>query len=311
MNSAENTSSRGDAEYAEATIRDLLPLFLAYAEYEWNLSPRTIRNYREALLRLLQAVGDIKPVDFDVKTVLKLKTDLATSHVGVCWTRAIVNALRSFLRFCKLVLNFDVLDPKAIRLPAIPRREVVFLTPGEIEVFLNAIPVRKQDHRFNVRWLCFRALVEVLLSTGMRISEALSLDRSSVIYDTGEARVIGKGRKERTVFFTPRAIGWIKEYLSRRSDSSNRLFALPNGEPLEYDTVRVWFNRIRRKTGIKKPLTAHIMRHTCATLLLFNGCSIAHIKEILGHDRLETTCRYYLGVDKAASKEAHRHYLNF
>jgi len=304
-------SSPRNAEYANATIRDLLPLFLAYAEYEWHFTQPTIRNYREGIQRTLKTFGDITPADIDFKKILQLKADLASSQVGSCWTRGVVNALRCFLRFSRLVLGLDVLDPKAIRMPPIPRREVIFLTPREIEKFLGAIPVFRPNQRFNVRWLCFRALVEVLLSTGMRISEALSLDRNAVNLEIGEAKVVGKGRKERTVFFTPRALGWLKEYANRRSDSSDKLFALPNGGALKYDSVRVWFGRIRRRAGIEKPVTAHIIRHTCATLLLFNGCSVAHIKEVLGHDRLETTCRYYLGVDKSAAKEAHREYLRF
>jgi integrase/recombinase XerD len=298
-------------EAENATIRDLLPLFVAYAEYEWHLGPRTIRHYRDTILRVLKVVGDIKPADLDLRMVLLLKADLANAHVGANWTRSVVNGLRSFLRFSRLVLNLDVLDPKAIRLPPIPRREVVYLTSEEIEIFLNSIPVFRDGGRVNLNWLCFRALVETLLATGMRISEALSLNRNSVNFQTGEARIIGKGRKERTVFFTPRAFGWLKEYANHRSDSSDQLFTLSNGQLLEYDTVRVWFKKVRQRTGIQKPITAHIMRHTCATLLLFNGCPIGHIKEILGHDRLETTCRYYLGVDKAAAKEAHHRYLKF
>ena len=165
--------------------------------------------------------------------------------------------------------------------------------------------------RFNLRWLCFRVLVEVLLASGMRISETLVLTRSAVNFQTGEAEIIGKGNRQRTVFFTPRALGWLKEYLNRRSDRSERLFALPNGAEIRYDVVRIWFRRVRRRAELKKVVTAHILRHTCATTLLFNGCPIGHIKEILGHDRLETTCRYYLGVDKTAAKEAQRKYLSF
>lgn len=296
---------------ADATIRELLPLFLAYAEYEWRLAPKTLRGYRDAMLRVLSVVGDIRPVELDLGMVLMLKASLVNSHVGENWTRFIVNALRSFLRFSRLVLNLDVLDPKAIHLPPIPRREVVYLTPKEIEIFLNAIPVFKENHRFNLTWLSFRAVVEVLLSTGMRISEALSLLRTSVNFETGEAQIVGKGGKERTVFFTPRALGWVKEYANHRTDSSNQLFSLPNGKLLKYDMVRKCFEKNRRRSGLKKTITAHILRHTCATLLLFNGCPIGHIKEILGHDRLETTCRYYLGVDKTAAKEAHHHYLKF
>ncbi len=163
----------------------------------------------------------------------------------------------------------------------------------------------------DLRWLGFRALVEVLLGTGMRISEALSVKRTDVKFDTGEARIIGKGNKERIVFFTPRSLAWIKEYISRRSDNSEWLFVIPGGKQTDINTVHTRFRRIRARSGLLKAVTPHILRHTCATTLLFNGCPIGFIKEVLGHDRLETTCKYYLGVDKTAAKAAHRQYLTF
>src|SRR2546429_491614 len=104
--------------------------------------------------------------------------------------------------------------------PRIPKREVTFLTPGEIQEYVAAIPIRKGPRSFDMKWLCFRALVEVLLGTGARISEALSLKRSSINFQTGEATIIGKGNKQRVIFFSPRSLGWVKEYVSRRKDAS-------------------------------------------------------------------------------------------
>lgn len=299
------------ARGVKGSVRELLPYYLAYAAHEWRLASRTIRNYEDGLNRVLKSLGDIAPEDIDVRSIVTLKAELAAQQVGPCWTRNIVNSVRSFLRFCRLVLGIDVMDPKEIQLPRIPRREVEFLTKDEIEQFLNAIPVFKKNRRFDLRWLGCRSLVEVLLATGMRISEALSIKRTDVNFATGEAQIIGKGNKQRTVFFTPRSLGWIKEYVNRRKDDAEWLFVLPGGGLLRYDTVRIWFKRLRLRAGMKKRVTPHMLRHTCATTLLFNGCPVGHIKEILGHDRLETTCRYYLGVDKSAAKDAHKRYLNF
>jgi len=292
------------------TIRELLPYYLAYAEYEWRLSQNTLRTYADGIHRALQALGDIRPQELDQQKVLALKADLA-SRAGASRVKSVINALRSFLRFCRLGVGLEVLDPKFIRPPRVPRREVVFLTPEEVEKFLSAIPVFNAKRRFDLKWLGFRALAEVLLGTGMRISEALSIKRAAVNFETGETRIVGKGNKERTVFFTPRALGWLKEFANHRSDSSEWLFVLPSGKRLLYNTVRGWFAQTRARAGLLKNVTPHIMRHTMATTLLFNGCPIGFIKEILGHDSLETTCQYYLGVDKKAAKEAHRKYLNF
>ena len=115
-------------------------------------------------------------------------------------------------------LGTTVLDCRQIRLPRIPKREVQFLTPDEIQQYVAAIPLRNGPRLYDVDWLCFRALVEVLLGTGARISEALSLKRTSINFQTGEATIIGKGNKERVLFFSPRALNWVKEYVTRRQD---------------------------------------------------------------------------------------------
>jgi len=159
--------------------------------------------------------------------------------------------------------------------------------------------------------LRLRTLTEVLLGTGMRISEALQLDRDGIDFGKREAKIIGKGRKERTVFFSERAIQWIKYYLEARADSEKPLFVTNQMTRLRREDISKLFRRQAEKAGINKKITPHILRHTAATNLLFNGCPIAHVKEILGHERLETTCKYYLGVDKTKAKEAHGKYLNF
>jgi integrase/recombinase XerD len=146
----------------------------------------------------------------------------------------------------------------------------------------------------------------------MRISEALSLNRDSIDFARREARVIGKGNRERVVFFTDRSLRWIQTYLKSREDDAEPLFVCQNGrDRLKRDDLWRYFERHRKQAGIRKRLTPHILRHTAATQLLFNGCPVGHIKSILGHERLETTCRYYLGLDTRQAKEAHQRYLSY
>ena len=204
------------------------------------------------------------------------------------------------------------MDVREIHFPRIPQREVQFLTPNEIQQYVAAIPIRTGPRSFDLKWLCFRALVEVLLGSGMRISEALSLRRASINFQTGEATIIGKGNKERVVFFSTRSLNWVKEYVTRRQDRGEALFVVGrHGKALELPTALAWFRRFRKMIRFPKPVTAHMFRHTVATTLLFNGCPIGHIKEILGHDRLITTCNFYLGADKRAAKKAHGEFLDY
>src|ERR1700739_1236254 len=146
----------------------------------------------------------------------------------------------------------------------------------------------------------------------MRISEALSLNRSDINFEKREARVIGKGNKERTVFFTARSLHWLKHYLDTRTDNHEALFVTETGaDRLKRPDIWRFFKRFQKESGVKKRITPHLLRHTAATQLLFNGCPIGHIKEILGHERLETTCRYYLGLDQRAAKAAHEKFLRY
>jgi integrase/recombinase XerD len=244
--------------------------------------------------------------------VLQVKADCVKRGAGNHHIATVIAAFKSFLRFCQLNVGIETMDVKQIRCPRIPKTEVLFLTPEEVQQFVAAIPIHKSHQGFDLKWLCFRTLVEVLLGTGVRISEALSLKRTSINFQTGEATIVGKGNKERVIFFSPRSLNWIKEYLMRRKDDGGSLFAVGrHGNPLTLATAITWFRRFRKMAGIKEKVTAHVLRHTVATTLLFNGCPIGHIKDILGHERLITTCNFYLGADKRAAKKAHQEFLDY
>jgi site-specific recombinase XerD len=206
------------------------------------------------------------------------------------------------------------MNVELIRAPGAPRRQVVYLTADEYNEFAEAIPLYTGFGRQRLTQFCFRALVETLAATGMRISEALSLNVASVDLSKGETVVIGKGNKQRTVFFTERALIWISRYLALRNDANGPLFAGRNGRRLLITSVHAMFERTNSTVlaRIGKRVTPHILRHTAATTLLQRGCPIGHIKEILGHQNLETTCRFYLGqLTKAEVRKAFDAYMHY
>lgn len=253
------------------------------------------------------------PSSFTRNDLLFLKRRWLEKNLSASRQMSLLLSLRRFLQFCRdqkgVALTFN---PDEIKAPTRPRREVVFLTPDEIDLFIATIPLQTNRGEVHHAGLRLRAVIEVLLGSAMRISEALSLNRDSIDFEKREARVIGKGNKERTVFFTDRALKWIRLYLSSRQDESPALFVCQNNKDrLRRDDLWRYFERHRKLAGIKKKLTPHILRHTAATQLLFNGCPVGHIKTILGHERLETTCRYYLGLDQRAAKNAHQQYLHY
>lgn len=298
----------------ELTIGMVAPVFLEWSRFEMRRSPWTVRRYGEGLSWVIRHIGDRPVAGLNLGHLLELRRRIEERGCGEARIAGILNSLRSLLKFCREVLQVEALDPRKVRLPRIPKREVIYLTKDEVAQFLESILSAGEDwRRVPQGRLRLRALCEVLLGTGARISEILQLRRTDVRFDLKEARTIGKGNKERTLVFSDRALEWLSRYLSRRVDDEEWLFVTQGHVPkrLVYDSLKRVFERARRASGITKKVSPHILRHTMATTLLFNGCPIGHIKELLGHERLDTTCRYYLGLDIRAAKEAHGKFLSY
>jgi integrase/recombinase XerD len=287
--------------------------FLLHAQVEFGFSRESLQKYGECLKQIFLSVGGMPVSEFSQADLLALRSKWLSKSLSASRQTSLLLSLRRFLLFCQeerhIALTFD---PGEIRPPRRPRREVIFLTPEEIETFTATIPLRTTRGDVHHAGLRLRTVIEVLLGSAMRISEALSLNRNSIDFERREARIIGKGNKERTVFFTDRALRWVQRYLESREDDSPVLFVCQNGrDRLKRDDLWRYFERHRKLAGIRKKVTPHILRHTAATQLLFNGCPVGHIKAILGHERLETTCRYYLGLDNREAKAAHQKYLSY
>jgi integrase/recombinase XerD len=294
----------------QTKLSELVPHFLAYAEVELGLAAQSRSKYRDCLRQVAKILGDRPLTSYTAVDVRQLKSDMLGRSLSVGRQVSILAALKGLLSFANKEHGLPALDPLTITYPRRPRREVSFLTPAEVERFLAAIKIENSDSGVWLAGLRFRALVETLLGSAMRIGEVLSLDRDHIDLETRQARIIGKGNKQRVVFFTERALSWINKYLAARSDTYPALFATQTGDG-RLGRPDIWrpFARYRVQAGITKRVTPHLLRHTAATQLLFNGCPVGHIKEILGHERLETTCRYYLGLDRRAAQQAFHRYL--
>lgn len=293
------------------TIDKALPGFVDYMKADRQYAPGTIDRYLEGIQFFSTVVGnralsEISPQDF-----VALKSALQQRGAQASRIAGIVASVKSLLRYTQEVLQLPILDLAKVRGPRVPRKQVVYLTPEELARFVDVIPLQRPwSDRPTVSGYCVRALVELLAASAMRISEALALNRDSIDFQKREASIIGKGRKSRTVFFTENALDWVNRYLALRADRDPALFATNRGYRMSSATAQKLFARASARAGLEKRVTPHILRHTAATNLLRNGCPIGFIKEILGHDRLETTCHYYLGVlNKAETKGAFDSYM--
>jgi site-specific recombinase XerD len=163
-----------------------------------------------------------------------------------------------------------------------------------------------------------RAILEVLFSTGLRVSELVSLNREQVNMDSGEFGVIGKGGKARVVFLSKRAKEWLTKYLGKRADPNRPLFIRYSGpkpeEGLTDEKLRLsarsierLIDKYRKKAGILFRIGPHVLRHSYATDLLSHGADLRSVQEMLGHKNISTT-QIYTHVTNTRLKEIHEKY---
>ena len=233
-------------------------------------------------------------------SVLELRQAMVDRHLSVARQYSVIMFLKSFLKFCRSTLALPCLDSAEVKLPKRPAPHVEYLTNGEIQRVLDAIRIE------TITGIRLRALIEVLLSTGMRISEALSLKRPQFAAGKSEAEIIGKGKRRRTIFFTQRCRLWVEQYLERRIDDDPHVF-VTTGYPvrcLAREDVSRFFQNLKARAGLIKKFTPHILRHTFCTILRNNGADISIIKDLAGHQDIQTTARYYLGTNKDVLRRA-------
>jgi site-specific recombinase XerD len=280
---------------------------------ERRFSPTTISKYQDNVRWFVRDVGNLPLADIRLEHFIALKSRMDARGAREARVASLIFAMKSLLTYARDILGIPVMDVRRIRAPRSPRRQVLYLSNEEIKRFQGAIPLQAfWTQQPRTRGYCFRALVETLLTSAMRISEALGMDRGSIDFAKGEAVIVGKGNKQRTVFFTEGALEWLRRYLDIRKDSSPALFATSTGQRLKVFSAEAMFRRTSKRAGLDKHVSPHMLRHTAATRLLHNGCPIGFIKEVLGHERLETTCRFYLGVlDKADTKKAFTKYMDY
>jgi integrase/recombinase XerD len=290
-------------------ISEVSEEFLMWLQVEKRFAKSSIVSYRSRLKCFIRDVGDIELEEFTMEHIYKLKQILHQRENSEVFMGVCLACLRGLLKYYRDRYSAPLqINPDQITIPKRPRREVVFLTSEEIQRFRDSINTKAS---YGLR---FRVLVEVLLGTGMRISEALSLNRQSIDFSKKEARVIGKGNKERVIFFTDDALFWIDQYLGRRTDKHEAIFITTGTSPqrLKNQDLTRYFKRQRMIAGINKRITPHCLRHCFASHLVFNNCPFSEIKTLMGHERLDTTIRYYVGLtDSEKAREAHAKYLKY
>lgn len=270
-----------------------------------ELRPASIQKYTSSIKNFLahfepKSLTDLTNTDFD-HYILSMKSRRA-SNARIANVISSMKWLVTRLR-ARGILISD-LNLGAIRKPRIPKKETNYLTEHEIEQFLNCIrsDIAKRPAIINLR---FTAFVMLLLQTGARIGEALSINHADIDRENKEIGIIGKAGKPRTLFLRDETLYWIDKYLAARRDNEPALFASQDGSARwkQTDAGRS-FRRYKKKSGIKKDFVIHTFRHTFATHYLMKGAGINVVQTALGHSDPVTTLKYYAAaVEKAKVRE--------
>jgi site-specific recombinase XerD len=313
-------------------IKDYKTQFLEYLEVEKQRSPKTIENYDRYLEKFLvwAKIDNPKEINDDLIRNFRLYLNRFVDEKGQNLKKITQNyyiiALRCFLKYLAK-RDIKTLQAEKVEIGKTPEREVDFLENAEMERILEAAG------GVNFKALRDRAVLELLFSAGLRVSELISIDRDKLNLKSGELSVRGKGNKIRVVFISDTASKALAEYLKKREDIDPALFVRParNASPARMTRVSVSGGRsdaggdikgggslrltprsIQRivkyyavKAGIVKDVHPHTLRHSFATDLLMNGADIRSVQAMLGHASINTT-QIYTHVTNPHLKEVHK-----
>ncbi len=293
-----------------ADINKLLNDYLNYLEIEKNRSIKTCENYERYLTAFL-IFGKIKTEKGITPEVIReFRLFLARKNIKKNTQSYYVIALRNFLKYMNK-RDIDVLSPEKIELPKIPTRQIEIIEYPDLERLLAA------PNGSDLRSLRDKAILEMLFSTGLRISELCSLNRRFDL-KRGELSVRGKGGKLRVVFLSERAKNAIKNYLEKRGDVEEALFisltkakSLPTGRQAKVigrilpRTIQRIVDFYSRKAGIPQKVHPHTIRHLFATDLLIGGADLRSVQELLGHANVSTT-QIYTHLTNKGLREIHQ-----
>ena len=302
-------------------VSDLIQDFLQHVEIELGRSINTVRNYELYLNRFYEICGEnlnheMLPEDITAEMLRKFRLRLNRFEVDEKGARLTAQtqayhliALRGFLKYLAK-RGIDSLDPALVELPKTHRPQVTFLHLDEVQALLGEIDLNTEAG------LRDRAIIELLFSGGLRVSELCNLNRDDINLERKEFVVRGKGSKDRPIFIDDSAAARVKDYLCVRHDSLPALF-LNNSKNAGITSTSGDYRRLTprsiqriiekytRAAGITKHVTPHTLRHSFATDLLMNGADLRAVQSLLGHSNISTT-QIYTHITDTHLKDVHK-----
>lgn len=296
-------------------LTELKKQFLEYLEIERGRSVKTVENYDRYLDRFLNFVKVQKPAQLTEEQVREFRLYLnrqAGTKVGgrvESMKRRTQNyyliALRAFLKFLRK-RGVESLSPERIELAKVPERSLDLISPAELKRLMSAPDQKTLEGKRD------QAILELLFSTGLRVSELCGLSIDDVDLTRDEFSVRGKGEKVRVVFLSDGARIALQNYLKSRKDMDDAMFVRLGRKVNDGGDLRLSPRAVQRllkyyaiKAGITRKVTPHVIRHSFATDLLSNGADLRSVQALLGHANIGTTQIYTHITDKHL-REVHK-----
>lgn len=290
--------------------------YAEHLEVERGRSSKTAENYIHYLERFIEFSGNIPVASITSEHVRKYRLwlnrvkDNHDDELALITQSYHLIALRGFLTYLSR-RDIESLSPEKIDLPKVARRQVTFLHYDEVTRLIDSIPL---DTETGLR---DRAIVELLFSSGLRVSELTNLNRDHVNTVRREFMVRGKGQKDRPVFISKTAAECVNDYLETRLDNLPPLFlsysrnhtSTTTGDyrRLTARSVQRIITKYAKLAGITKHVSPHTLRHSFATDLLMNGADIRSVQSMLGHSNISTT-QVYTHVTDAHLRDVHERF---
>lgn len=277
---------------------DNIKLYISSKRLE-GLSELTLEDYYRELVMFDYTVGKptVHITTSDIRQYLANNT-----HVMASTSSKKLSVIKSF--FSWLVDEEIILRNPAARIKQMkqPKRLPKALTATELEMLREACTSLRE-----------RAMVEVMYSTGCRLSEVSNMRKKEINWSSGSLKVIGKGNKERVVYLNPKAQFHLNNYLEECEYGENECEFLFSTERRPYrqmkaKTIQDAINKIAERTSIEKNVTPHVFRHTMATLAMENGIELGDLQQLLGHESANTTLRY-AQVSEERKHNAHKRFV--
>lgn len=297
--------------------RSLVRQFLEYIEIERGRAVKTVNNYEHYLLRFIEQmeIKDVKDITEDKVREFRLWLNRQPGTGADSMKRRTQNyyliALRAFLKYLRK-RGMECLSPERIELAKLPERHIDIITSAELGRLLSA-PLealkKEEDPEKRIRYIRDKAILELLFSTGLRVSELCALN-ADIDLTRDEISVRGKGEKVRVVFLSDASKAAVKEYLKARKDMEAALFVDGRSNALHRITPRDVQRHIKTYAalaGITSKVTPHTMRHVFATDLLSNGADLRSVQALLGHSSITTT-QIYTHITDSHLRDVHKRF---